>query len=59
MAAALEDAPGGPALEKLATTLAELATCITNNAGHIVDFGERFRGGGRISTGFVESAVTR
>ena len=56
---AIEDTPGGPALEKLATTLAELATYITNNAGHIVCYGERFRGGERISTGFVESAVNQ
>jgi len=59
VAAALEDTPGGPALEKLATTLAEFATYITNNAGHIVDYGERFRGGERISTGFVESTVNQ
>ena len=32
---------------------------ITNNAGFIPNYGERYRHGERISTGFVESAVNQ
>jgi hypothetical protein len=39
--------------------LGEFATYITNNVGHIVTYGERFRADGRISMGFVESAVNQ
>ena len=35
----------------------ELETYITNNAPFIVNYGERYRNGERISTGFVESTV--
>ena len=35
----------------------ELATYITNNARTIVNYGERYRNGERISTGFVESTI--
>jgi hypothetical protein len=35
----------------------ELATYITNNAGFIINYGERYRNGERISTGFAESTV--
>jgi hypothetical protein len=55
----LEENPTSTAQRKLATTLNELATYLTNNAGHIVNYGERFRAGERISTGFVESAVNQ
>jgi hypothetical protein len=55
----LEENPTSTAHRKLATTLNELATYLTNNAGHIVNYGERFRAGERISTGFVESAVNQ
>lgn len=55
--ASLDEAPTSTPLRKLGATLGELATYIRNNAGHIVDYGERFRAGERISTGFVESAV--
>jgi hypothetical protein len=34
-------------------------TYIGNNVGPIVDYGERFRAGERISTRFVESAVNQ
>jgi hypothetical protein len=37
----------------------EFETYVTNNIGHIVDYGERFRAGERISTGFVESAANQ
>ncbi len=37
----------------------ELETYITNNAGFIVNYGERYRNGERISTGFVESTVNQ
>ena len=56
---ALEDDPTSASLRKLGKTLGEFATYITNNAGYIVDYGERFRAGERISTGFVESAVNQ
>jgi hypothetical protein len=59
VASALEENPTSTALKKLATTLDEFATYITNNTGHIVNYGERFRAGERISTGFVESAVNQ
>lgn len=59
VASALEENPTSTALKKLATTLGEFATYITNNTGHIVNHGERFRAGERISTGFVESAVNQ
>ena len=44
-----------------ATELSQLGIniYIGNNAGYIVDYGERFRAGERISTGFVESAVNQ
>jgi hypothetical protein len=59
VASALEENPTSASLRKLATTLGEFATYITQNMGHIVNYGERFRVGERISTGFVESAVNR
>ncbi len=59
IAGALEENPTSGSLRKLATTLGEFATYITNNVGHIVNYGERFRAGERISTGFVESAVNQ
>ena len=55
----LEENPSSASLRKLATTLGEFATYMTNNVGHIVSYGERFRAGERISTGFVESAVNQ
>jgi hypothetical protein len=59
VAAGLEEDPISTALRKLATTIGEFATYITNNLRHIVNYGERFRAGERISTGFVESAVNQ
>lgn len=57
--AELEDNPTSASLRKLAAALGEFATYIANNAGHIVNYGERFRAGERISTGFVESAINQ
>ena len=59
IAGSLEENPTVASLRKLATAIGEFATYITNNAGHIVDYGERFRAGERISTGFVESAINQ
>jgi len=57
--AELEDNPTSASQRKLAAALGEFATYIANNAGHIVNYGERFRAGERISTGFVESAINQ
>lgn len=37
----------------------DLDTYIRNNAGYIVNYGERYRCGERISTGFVESTINQ
>ena len=37
----------------------ELECYVRNNAGYIVNYGERYRNGERISTGFVESTVNQ
>ncbi len=39
--------------------LQELETYIVNNASSIVNYGERYHHGERISTGFVESTVNQ
>jgi hypothetical protein len=54
-----EDNPISASLRKLAAALGEFATYIADNAGHIVNYGERFGAGQRISTGFVESAINQ
>jgi hypothetical protein len=46
-------------LKKLSRALEEFATYIDNNAGAIVNYGERRRCGERISTGFVESTINQ
>jgi hypothetical protein len=51
--------PPSVVLKKLSGALNEFATYIDNNAGAIVNYGERYRCGERISTGFVESAVNQ
>jgi hypothetical protein len=48
----------GPA-RKLLKAVEEFHTYITNNAGFIPNYGERYRHGERISTGFVESTVNQ
>ena len=47
------------ALKKLARALDEFGTYIDSNAGAIVNYGERYRCGERISTGFVESTINQ
>lgn len=42
---------------KLLRAVEEFHTYITNNQSFITNYGERYRQGDRISTGFVESAV--
>jgi len=42
---------------KLLRAVEEFHTYITNNQAFIPNYGERYRQGDRISTGFVESAV--
>jgi hypothetical protein len=59
VAGALKENPTSASLRKLSAALGEFAPYITNNIGHIVNYGERFRAGERISTGFVESAVNQ
>jgi hypothetical protein len=51
--------PPSVVLRKLDRALDEFATYIDNNAGAIVNYGERYRCGERIATGFVESAVNQ
>jgi hypothetical protein len=55
----LGENPTAVSLRKLASALGELATYITNNVGQVVNYGERFRAGERISTGFVKSAINQ
>jgi hypothetical protein len=55
----LEENPSSAPLRKLASALGEFATYIANNARLVVNYGERFRAGERISTGFVESAINQ
>ena len=51
--------PPSVVLKKLARALDEFATYIDNNSDAIVNYGERYRCGERLSTGFVESAVNQ
>jgi hypothetical protein len=44
---------------KLLKAVEEFHTYIDNNAGFIPNYGERYRYGERISTGFVESTVNQ
>jgi hypothetical protein len=44
---------------KLAKAVEEFHTYIANNKGFIPNYGERYRNGERISTGFVESTVNQ
>lgn len=46
-------------LDKMRKTLREFTGYIKNNQTYITDYGERYRCGERISTGFVESAVNQ
>ncbi|MEJ8827093.1 hypothetical protein WKW80_34740 [Variovorax humicola] len=51
--------PSSAVLKKLDRAMDEFATYVDYNAGAIVNYGERYRCGERISTGFVESAVNQ
>lgn len=51
--------PASVVLKKLARALEEFATYIENNASGIVNYGERYRCGECISTGFVESTINQ
>jgi len=44
---------------RMLTYVRELDTYIANNAGSIVNYGERYCNGERISTGFVESTINQ
>ena len=46
-------------LKRLGAAVRELQVYIHRNAGSVVDYGERFRAGERISSGFVESAINQ
>lgn len=46
-------------LRKLAAALAEFCVYIARNSSSIIDYGERYRAGERISSGFVESAINQ
>ena len=46
-------------MRKLAAAVREFRVYIRRNAGSVVDYGERFRAGERISSGFVESAINQ
>src|SRR5882724_58296 len=48
-----------PTVRKLLKAVEEFQTYIENNAGFIPNYGERWRSGERISTGFVESTVNQ
>ena len=46
-------------LKKLSRAIEEFGTYINNNAEGIVNYGELYRCGERISTGFVESTINQ
>lgn len=48
-----------PNLSKMAKAIREFRIYIENNQGYITNYGERYRCGERISTGFVESTVNQ
>ena len=50
---------GDGTARRLPKAVEEFHTYITNNAGFIPNYGERYRHGERISTGFVESTVNQ
>ena len=51
--------PGSEAAGWMLKYVREMATYIANNAGSIVNYGERYRNGERIRTGFVESTINQ
>jgi hypothetical protein len=50
---------GHATTSKLLKTVEEFHIYIKNNGGFILNYGERYRAGERISTGFVESTVNQ
>ena len=50
---------GHATARKLLKAVEEFHTYIENNGGFIPNYGERYRAGERISTGFVESTVNQ
>lgn len=48
-----------PVTKKLYRYVCELRSYIGNNQGYIPNYGERYRNGERISTGFVESTINQ
>ena len=54
-----EKRPVDVVLKKLARALEEFGTYIDNNASGVVNYGERYRCGERISTGFAESTINQ
>src|SRR6266540_6835081 len=51
--------PGSEAAARMLTYVRELDTYIANNAPYMVNYGERYRNGERISTSFTESAINQ
>jgi len=51
--------PGSESAARMRKYVRELGTYIANNAPSIVNYGERYRNGERISTGFVESTINQ
>ncbi len=51
--------PDSDAAARMLKYVRELATYIANNATSIVNYGERYRNGERISTAFTESAINQ
>jgi len=49
--------PGSDSAARMLKYVRELDTYIANNVRSIVNYGERYRQGERISTGFVESTI--
>jgi hypothetical protein len=54
-----QEQPVSAAITRMRRYVEELTTYIANNAAYIVNYGERYRHGERISTGFVESTVSQ
>ncbi len=55
----VEAMPDGEAKTKLTAKLGDCLTYIDNNQSFIVNYGDRFRPGDPIASGFVESAVNQ
>lgn len=51
--------PDSDSAARMLKYVRDLDTYITNNASYLVNYGERYRNGERISTGFVESTINQ